>query len=401
MSVTNTVFQAVACTAASKDSPYISKDNFYLDGKINAKNSSEIVTEQSSAMTEGVFAVFDCADSEDKKLTLNLATTILENRRDRILNNGHEDVNNFILELDKKYKNNFFMREMKQYSSMAMVRIKDSKAQVFNIGNCSAFIYRSGSFNKITRDNTTADELVRVGALTPNEAKKDPRRFELTRFIGNPAEDAKTVVNYTPEFDFGGNDIFILCSDGVMEAIGERSLAYIMSKADNPKVIACSVINSAIDNGCKDDVTVIVLKPVNKKPSNRPIGKVYNQDISNNLTREEVEIAILNNNQEINEEKQLTMEEEYDDTIVTNEIEDILIKEENLTDISDEVGSISEETDYENNIEDQLDDSDTKSTLKSIIPNDFFGMTIKLWSILSGISALLGIVVGLIILNFI
>ena len=55
---------------------------------------------------------------------------------------------------------------------------------LFHVGDSRAYQLRDGALKQLTQDHSVAEEWVRMGRLTPEEALVHPRRHQLTRAIG-------------------------------------------------------------------------------------------------------------------------------------------------------------------------------------------------------------------------
>ena len=53
-----------------------------------------------------------------------------------------------------------------------------------HVGDSRAYQLRDGAIRQLTEDHSVAEEWVRMGRLTPEEAAVHPRRHQLTRGIG-------------------------------------------------------------------------------------------------------------------------------------------------------------------------------------------------------------------------
>ena len=55
-------------------------------------------------------------------------------------------------------------------------------------------------------------------------------------------------------------DIFLLCSDGLYREISEQGIMQLMSATDNCTSITNSLLETALNHGAKDNVTVSVVQ---------------------------------------------------------------------------------------------------------------------------------------------
>src|SRR5438477_511223 len=69
-----------------------------------------------------------------------------------------------------------------------------------------------------------ADELMRQGRLTPQEAEEHPQRSVITRALGPEG----TVEVDTRSFRARAGDVYLLCSDGLTTMVSEEELARLL-----------------------------------------------------------------------------------------------------------------------------------------------------------------------------
>jgi len=61
-------------------------------------------------------------------------------------------------------------------------------------------------------------------------------------------------------FDYKKDDLFLLCSDGLSDMIGDNDLQTILLKHRSLKPMAKSLVKTANKNGGKDNITAILIK---------------------------------------------------------------------------------------------------------------------------------------------
>jgi PPM family protein phosphatase len=118
-----------------------------------------------------------------------------------------------------------------------------------NIGDSRAYLV-SRRMQQITRDHSRVQELVREGILTPAEAEHHPMKHVVTRIIGRRGE--------VPDiFDCSlGESRLLLCSDGLMDGMGEPEILAVMGGTGLPGVCA-ALVEKACEKS-RDNITVVV-----------------------------------------------------------------------------------------------------------------------------------------------
>lgn len=78
-----------------------------------------------------------------------------------------------------------------------------------------------------TRDHSLMNQLIDSGSITPEEALTHPQRHVITRAI-LPHEEYHFSVSCKMNYDVQAGDIFLLCSDGVLEQVTNEELERIL-----------------------------------------------------------------------------------------------------------------------------------------------------------------------------
>ena len=135
--------------------------------------------------------------------------------------------------------------------------IRDREGYVAHVGDSRAYLLRSGNLIQLTEDHSLVGEMVRQGILTDEDARTHPRRNVITRSIGT--HDDLSVDAPSAPLPLLDGDVFMICSDGLTSLVAERDLKSVLEL--NPPRAACDgLVDLAIDNGGKDNVTVQVVR---------------------------------------------------------------------------------------------------------------------------------------------
>jgi protein phosphatase len=141
--------------------------------------------------------------------------------------------------------------------------IDGQKLSLAHVGDSRAYLLRAGSLDQLTADHSLVAEKVRIGILTPQEADASELQSVLTRAVGtNPSVqvDANEQVLLV-------GDILLLCSDGLTRMVTDPEIASTMLTSTSAQEAADRLIDLANENGGVDNVTVIVLRVLQKSES--------------------------------------------------------------------------------------------------------------------------------------
>ncbi len=118
---------------------------------------------------------------------------------------------------------------------------------VAHVGDSRAYLLRGGELRRLTTDHTPEQE----GGF----ALGGHRSGMITRAVG---------IGPTTEYDLDDGearpgDRFLLCSDGLTDAVAEADIAGILRKLDRPAAAAERLVDAANEAGGPDNITVIVV----------------------------------------------------------------------------------------------------------------------------------------------
>jgi protein phosphatase len=141
---------------------------------------------------------------------------------------------------------------------------------LFHVGDSRAYQLRDGALRQLSSDHSVAEEWVRMGRLTPEEALTHPRRHQLTRAIGvdQPLEiDVQTL-------DVQAGDRLLLCSDGLSNELSDDDIARLASSNEPLEVIVQQLVEAAKFNGGRDNISAVLLEFDDVNVASAPINRV-------------------------------------------------------------------------------------------------------------------------------
>lgn len=126
---------------------------------------------------------------------------------------------------------------------------------VFNIGDSRVYRLLGDELIQVTLDHSVVQELIAIGAITPDEAETHPHGNVITRAVGF-TEDP--VPDYTDVPATSGAR-WLVCSDGLTKELTDYGLQHFLMRAESPKEAVELMVTAALDNGGRDNVSAIVL----------------------------------------------------------------------------------------------------------------------------------------------
>ena len=122
------------------------------------------------------------------------------------------------------------------------------------MGDSRLYLLRKGVLRRLTRDHSFVQDLVERGSITEEEARNHPKKNLLTRAVG---VEEKLVVD-TGSFTIEAGDIFLLCSDGLTNMVGEAAIRETLQGESADK--ARTLVELALLAGGLDNITAIVVE---------------------------------------------------------------------------------------------------------------------------------------------
>ena len=130
----------------------------------------------------------------------------------------------------------------------------ENEILIAQVGDSRAYLLRDGAIRQITEDHSLVGDMVRRGVLTEEQAACHPMRNYITRAVGT--EDTIEVDLYKEPRKAG--DRWLICSDGLYGQMNRIVLQELVS-LENPEEAADRLMQTALDNGGKDNISLILL----------------------------------------------------------------------------------------------------------------------------------------------
>lgn len=131
------------------------------------------------------------------------------------------------------------------------------KLFLFHIGDSRAYRLRGGLFQKLTKDHTMVEQLLDSGEISIEEAKVHPNRNMLMRAVGTDESVDPDVI----QLEWEPGDLYLLCSDGLTNYMGEEQILHVLRNMDNETEGVQQLIEGANARGGGDNITAILYKP--------------------------------------------------------------------------------------------------------------------------------------------
>jgi protein phosphatase len=126
---------------------------------------------------------------------------------------------------------------------------------VAHVGDSRAYLYREGILHQLTRDHTLVEDLLRQGAIKPDDAATHRWRHVITSSVGSDAKQIRIDIH---RLHLSAGDLVLLCSDGLTEMVPRQEICEVLESEGNPERWCRNLVERANAAGGKDNITVVI-----------------------------------------------------------------------------------------------------------------------------------------------
>ena len=160
---------------------------------------------------------------------------------------------------------------------MTFLKLHDQGCTIAHIGDSRVYHIRPGRTAEDTEilfqtiDHSLVNDLIKIGELTPEEAKTSNQRNVITRAM-QPCMERRPRADIYHTSDIRPGDYFMLCSDGILEQMEDENIKHIFSEKYSDEQKVDMIIKVTQDN--RDNHTaflVHVLDVIGDVPITNPV----------------------------------------------------------------------------------------------------------------------------------
>ncbi|MBQ3404030.1 MAG: Stp1/IreP family PP2C-type Ser/Thr phosphatase [Oscillospiraceae bacterium] len=141
-------------------------------------------------------------------------------------------------------------------TTLVAVLLCYNEAVVLNIGDSRAYHITDEEIKQITRDHSVVEDMVVSGEITREESRNHPRKNLITRALGTAAEVECDLF----KLEISEGDSILLCSDGLTNLVEDEEIKETVSRVSDTKECCEKLLESAIERGAPDNVTVVLFR---------------------------------------------------------------------------------------------------------------------------------------------
>jgi serine/threonine protein phosphatase PrpC len=134
--------------------------------------------------------------------------------------------------------------------------VHDDAVTTAHVGDSRAYRVRGAAIERLTDDHSMVEELLKLGALTEEEAEHHPQRSIVTRSLGTREAVKPDITTHVAR----DGDVYLLCSDGLTKMLSETEIGATLAKAPSLDEAGERLIKAANERGGKDNITVCLFR---------------------------------------------------------------------------------------------------------------------------------------------
>lgn len=227
------------------------EDNFFADGNtLLSEYCDKPFSIDASTFSPIVLAVCDGMGGEESgEFASFTASQLLLQARLQIQTELNCAVRNYIEAVNKEINSS----GKRSGTTLALAVITKKGAYCFNVGDSRIYLMKRGSFRRITNDHTKSADKIKSSGISAQNTRQYDGGNRLTRCIG--IGNYRSAENYPV---IGGKCRLLICSDGLTDMVGDEDIKKIMSENMRTPAVAEGLLRTALKNGGRDNITVIV-----------------------------------------------------------------------------------------------------------------------------------------------
>lgn len=238
------------------------EDNFFLNGRFmqsNERDNGGLYTVKSKG--KALYAVCDGmggeeAGEEASLLSVQLCARYLEQKDAptpetlrSFLHHGCEEV--------------FAQAERNDNhsgSTVALLMTGEDGVYVANMGDSRIYRLTPSRMEQISEDHTEVQRLLRQRVIKEEDIPRHPKRHMILQYWGMPLSIAPFHPFVSRLIPCMYGERYLLCSDGLTDMVENSRIEQILRQRKDVESIAQELVQEALRNGGRDNVTVLVLE---------------------------------------------------------------------------------------------------------------------------------------------
>ncbi len=183
-----------------------------------------------------------------------------------------DELTDVLYNISEKIRQEALQRGQKSGTTIAMAVVDDGQLCLANVGDSRVYRLRNNSLQQMSVDHSKIQRMMSMGLITPEQARTDPSRHVITQYLGMPS-DIKIAPYISQPSELRENDIYLLCSDGLTDMVEDKQIEAVLASKADLKEAAQTLMKAAMQNGGRDNTTIMLLRVKNVADKTEVPGK--------------------------------------------------------------------------------------------------------------------------------
>ncbi len=238
------------------------EDNFYLDGLfMDETQRDQGGLFNKDELSRGLFAVCDGMGGEEAGEEASLLSVKLCDRyRKEGMSTQPEKLAEFLKNGCKEVLRQARENGNHSGATIAMLIAAEDGLYAANMGDSRIYRLVGKGLEQVSEDHTEIQRLLRKRLITPAQAKTHPKRHMILQYWGMPLGIAPFQPFISRKIPYAAGERFLICSDGLTDMVENNRIAQLLRQRKSIKDITQELVDEALQNGGKDNVTVLILE---------------------------------------------------------------------------------------------------------------------------------------------
>jgi len=141
-------------------------------------------------------------------------------------------------------------------TTLVAALVQGRSVVVSNVGDSRAYHVGEHGIRRITEDHSLVEMMLKLGELTPEQAKTYPGKNYITRAIGTePVVECDVF-----QLDMERGDYLVLCTDGLTNLVDDQEILFEVIHGERKQDCCQHLLDIANNRGAPDNVTCILVQ---------------------------------------------------------------------------------------------------------------------------------------------
>ncbi len=167
-----------------------------------------------------------------------------------ILTDAIQAANQYLAQYAETHKNTQGMG-----TTVVAATLRGSQLTVANVGDSRLYVIED-AIRQVTVDHSLVQEMIRMGEIAPEDARNHPDKNIITRAVGVEKDVEAEIF----QLELRPGAYILLCSDGLSNMVSDREMQEIILSEGTITERAERLLNTANQNGGRDNITLILIE---------------------------------------------------------------------------------------------------------------------------------------------